>query len=716
MKHPNGLSPCSSLIPAGRSGVPLLLAMLASTFATTAAHAQWSATILRAPSTDSHSTATCVWGNRQAGYYDDGYSHPVMWNGTLASMTPLAEPGPDSGAQVYGIDEHSAVGNGYIRTSDTDGYYAGLLWNAAGDQVVQLVAPDGFEPEVNGVSGNTQVGRVNVGDSTVPCLWHGTTDSWTNLLPDGFLGGECTSVDGNQQAGAVYDAVSEQACIWSGTAASFVSLHPAAWYGSVANGISNGQQAGEVYNEEGSHAAFWNGTAASFVDLHPAGATRSAASGISLGRIAGEISLPNGQDHAAYWASATAESFVDLHTYLPAEYEYSSAYGIWTDGTNVVRIVGEAERGAPNYESVAVMWTFVGGGCVVGNSCSVALSPQQCAGVYLGAGRICPAEANCDIAIYSPRESEDCDGDLRADACAGPAQSADCNGNSVPDSCEALDFSAEHFDMGQSLGYILNGSAFIENDVAVLTPADFSQFGSIVHTPFSAEPLSRLRAIFDFRVTDASVPPADGFSFALLDADFHDTSTVFGEDGPAAHSIAVKFNTYANSLEEGSNSMDILYNGVSIARTTSLPLQIADGSWHRAIVDLSPAGTVTVKLATFPGDVATVFDAVQLPGYSPFVASVGFGGRTGAAYSRQMIDNIRIGVPSAADADGDGALDACLCPADFNQDGGVDGGDVQSFFASWEQGLAAADVNLDGGIDGGDVQYFFSVWEAGGCF
>ena len=55
------------------------------------------------------------------------------------------------------------------------------------------------------------------------------------------------------------------------------------------------------------------------------------------------------------------------------------------------------------------------------------------------------------------------------------------------------------------------------------------------------------------------------------------------------------------------------------------------------------------------------------------------------------------------------------CPADFNQDGGVDGGDVESFFISWEAGASPADVNADGGVDGSDVESFFTAWQAGGC-
>jgi hypothetical protein len=55
------------------------------------------------------------------------------------------------------------------------------------------------------------------------------------------------------------------------------------------------------------------------------------------------------------------------------------------------------------------------------------------------------------------------------------------------------------------------------------------------------------------------------------------------------------------------------------------------------------------------------------------------------------------------------------CFADFNQDGGIDGADVDAFFVAWTQGLNEADVNIDGGVDGSDVDRFFEVWSAGGC-
>ena len=58
-----------------------------------------------------------------------------------------------------------------------------------------------------------------------------------------------------------------------------------------------------------------------------------------------------------------------------------------------------------------------------------------------------------------------------------------------------------------------------------------------------------------------------------------------------------------------------------------------------------------------------------------------------------------------------GAYPSCNCPSDWNSDGGVDGADVEAFFASWEAG--EADLNADGGTDGADVGSFFGFWEAG---
>ena len=64
---------------------------------------------------------------------------------------------------------------------------------------------------------------------------------------------------------------------------------------------------------------------------------------------------------------------------------------------------------------------------------------------------------------------------------------------------------------------------------------------------------------------------------------------------------------------------------------------------------------------------------------------------------------------------GDAAAQCPECPADFNQDGGVDGDDVRAFFDEWQDGLPCADVNQDGGIDFDDAEFFHRAWATGGC-
>jgi len=55
------------------------------------------------------------------------------------------------------------------------------------------------------------------------------------------------------------------------------------------------------------------------------------------------------------------------------------------------------------------------------------------------------------------------------------------------------------------------------------------------------------------------------------------------------------------------------------------------------------------------------------------------------------------------------------CAADYDNNGGVDGGDLAAFFADFETGAQCADVDQNGGVDGGDLAFFFLVFEQGGC-
>jgi probable HAF family extracellular repeat protein len=55
------------------------------------------------------------------------------------------------------------------------------------------------------------------------------------------------------------------------------------------------------------------------------------------------------------------------------------------------------------------------------------------------------------------------------------------------------------------------------------------------------------------------------------------------------------------------------------------------------------------------------------------------------------------------------------CRSDYNQDGGIDGNDVASFFDAWSAGLPDTDLNLDGGVDANDAAFFLELWAAGRC-
>jgi len=52
---------------------------------------------------------------------------------------------------------------------------------------------------------------------------------------------------------------------------------------------------------------------------------------------------------------------------------------------------------------------------------------------------------------------------------------------------------------------------------------------------------------------------------------------------------------------------------------------------------------------------------------------------------------------------------------DFDNNGGVDGGDLAAFFIAFEAGEPEADVDENGGVDGGDIGTFFHWFETGGC-
>jgi hypothetical protein len=68
--------------------------------------------------------------------------------------------------------------------------------------------------------------------------------------------------------------------------------------------------------------------------------------------------------------------------------------------------------------------------------------------------------------------------------------------------------------------------------------------------------------------------------------------------------------------------------------------------------------------------------------------------------------NISCSTPCPWQADG--------CFGDYNNDGGIDGDDVITFFGDWDNGNICADVTGDEGVDGDDVIAFFNSWDNAG--
>lgn len=129
----------------------------------------------------------------------------------------------------------------------------------------------------------------------------------------------------------------------------------------------------------------------------------------------------------------------------------------------------------------------------------------------------------------------------------------------------------------------------------------------------------------------------------------------------------------------------------------------------------SQRGTLLVNGRFWPGDVGWMQVGVRVNGTLEYQAadSAGFE----LALDNRDVEDVEFLVWQGY-AFGNTPLDVDLtfiaaCSGDFNQDGGVDGSDVDAFFTAWESGEFAADLNEDGGVDGGDVETFFARWEAG---
>jgi glucose/arabinose dehydrogenase len=269
------------------------------------------------------------------------------------------------------------------------------------------------------------------------------------------------------------------------------------------------------------------------------------------------------------------------------------------------------------------------------------------------AGPDCNGNGVDDAEDLKAGTSQDCNFNAIADDCdTATGRSEDCNANANPDECEVGQASSFDFSRDASL-FNLNGTAESKHAGVLLTPALGGSMGSVVLAPLSEVPLERLRAEFDFRMGAGS--GADGLSFAAFDAAIYPTTLIFGEDGPGPRSLVVKFNTYDNG--DGANTIQILLNGQAIA-VASPGCKLNDYRLHTARLQLE-ARRLNLIISCRPGVLESVFQDLELPGFEPFVGSLGFGARTGGLADEHWIERAVFWVPGENDSDGDGVLDTC---------------------------------------------------------
>lgn len=222
------------------------------------------------------------------------------------------------------------------------------------------------------------------------------------------------------------------------------------------------------------------------------------------------------------------------------------------------------------------------------------------------------------------------------------------------------------FDGGNGVSFTTNGSAVVDGGSVRLTENVGGQIGSVIFGPLSPAPVESFNVSFDFRIGPSSLGGADGLSFALMDSAIYNKFAVFDEDGPGTGSLAVSFDTHSNAGEPSGNFVEILLDGNSVA-TADPTFNLDTTQWHHA--DISFDGRrLTLTLTPNGGSPVTVFSAMPVPGFTPFVSLYGFGARTGEVSSEHRVDNVLfVNTSGGNDCDGDLVPDVWdNCPDDWN--------------------------------------------------
>jgi glucose/arabinose dehydrogenase len=349
--------------------------------------------------------------------------------------------------------------------------------------------------------------------------------------------------------------------------------------------------------------------------------------------------------------------------------------------------------------------------------------PESASLLRLAPALVTPA-ADCNLNSVSDAidlalgTSLDCNRQGVPDECdIASGVSPDCDADTTPDECSvttplAYDFTLEATD------FVLNGAQIGDGVLRLVPEPDAA--ASALHPPTGRLPTKQFQVDFDFRIAGAG---SDGVLFAAFDADVYPDTQTFGLAGLGSGSLEVAIDTLGDE-GEAENSVVVRFGGEELGRYVP-SFELDDDQPHGARVAFD-GRYLNVTLLTAQG-LETAFQALEVPGYVPFVARFGFGsdGREGAV--PVALDDVVFWLPTAADTNENRVPDTCECPADVDDglglgvpDGDVTEADLRYFLTLFRAGSIAADVDdgsetgtPDGAVTIADLRYFLARYAAG---
>jgi hypothetical protein len=285
--------------------------------------------------------------NPRDGGFDTVFDYRAAWWPDWSGLPVILDSIERTNSHAYAISG-SAVGG--VRNNRA------TLWpTGAPDIYVDLGPPGSGESRVFAMDPTSQGGFAVVPAGMRPYLWYGSAASGVNLFPPGFSSSDSGQVTGTApgvQVGTMFSRGGPRAYMWAGTAASGVDRTPVEALGAVFWATDGTQHVGHVVLNplERERAAIWSTDGTSWTNIHPAGLFQSLALGCRNGKQVGFARyLFAPFEHARVW-SGSAESSIDLHPFLPAQFIASVATGIDENGV----ICGYAStNGADRH---AVVW------------------------------------------------------------------------------------------------------------------------------------------------------------------------------------------------------------------------------------------------------------------------------------------------------------------------------------------------------------------------